>query len=206
MKKHGFTLIEMMLAISITSVIGFAIVSIMVAASSGITSKDDGRQSAIRLATAKIRLTAYLAPARCILDKTSLSITLWHNDSRESQTINASEIRWITFDPTTNSLQAQFVSFPSNWSDSKKIAADIECSINSDFEVIFSDFNENGLIAAIPILDSLASCSFWVNDQEVNDAHQVSMLLSFQTELGETPHSIIDERIRLHQLPMEQQL
>ena len=92
MNRRGLSLLEMTLAIGITAIIGAAIASMMAAAANSLTSKDDGRQSAIRVATTQIRLGAYIAPSRCILDKNNTTITLWLEDSTEGKTVHASEI------------------------------------------------------------------------------------------------------------------
>ncbi|MDE1038661.1 MAG: prepilin-type N-terminal cleavage/methylation domain-containing protein, partial [Phycisphaerales bacterium] len=81
MNRRGLSLIEMIIAIGITAVIGAAIASMMAAATNSLTSKDDGRQSAIRLATTQVRLGAYIAPSRCIVDKSNTHVTLWLEDS-----------------------------------------------------------------------------------------------------------------------------
>ena len=83
MNRRGLSLLEMTIAIGITSIIGAAIAAMMAAASNSLSSKDDGRQSAIRLATTQVRLAAYIAPSRCILEKNSSQLTLWLEDSRQ---------------------------------------------------------------------------------------------------------------------------
>ena len=62
MNRRGLSLLEMTIAIGITAIIGVAIAAMMAAASNSLSSKDDGRQSAIRLATTQVRLAAYIAP------------------------------------------------------------------------------------------------------------------------------------------------
>ena len=99
MIRRGFTFIELIIALSITSVIGLSIVTLMGAVTSGITSKEDGRQSSIRFSTLKTKMSAYISPARCVLATTQDSATLWMNDSRVSNTVHATEVRWIKFNP-----------------------------------------------------------------------------------------------------------
>jgi len=44
MNRRGLSLLEMLLAIGITSIIGAAIASMMAASTNGLASKNDGRQ------------------------------------------------------------------------------------------------------------------------------------------------------------------
>ena len=128
MNRRGLTLLEMILAIGITATIGAAIASMMAAVSNGLTSRDDGRRTAVQLATTQVRLAAYIAPSRCVLDKSDSAITIWFDDNRESNTVHASEIRWLEFDDFNNTFVVKFVDFPEAWSQSMIDAADIECN------------------------------------------------------------------------------
>ena len=205
MNRRAFTFIELILAIGITAVIGVSIATMMAAVSSGITSQDDGRHTAIRIATTKLRLGAYVAPSRCILDKDSSFITLWLEDSEESNTVHATEIRWIQFNNESNELEVKFVSFPENWTQSQVDAANQEYGLNTNYSQVLQTFEENSFIETIGIADSVESCNFWTNEPLPLDATQVSMRFSLVSAFGETRHALIDETIRLHQFPMEQQ-
>jgi hypothetical protein len=203
MIRRGLSLLEMTLAIGITAVIGAAIASTMAASANSLSSKDDGRQSAIRLATTRVRLSAYVAPSRCVLDKSSTQITLWLKDTDESKTIHASEIRWIGFDGLNNELSVKFVSFPEEWSPSMIDTADIECNSLTDYALLLTSFESNDLIDSIPLVDAVQTCHFWINKNDPIDATQISVRFSLQSSFGTTKDSIIDETIRLHQPPAE---
>lgn len=205
MNRRGLTLLEMTLAIGITAVIGAAIASMMAAATNSIASKDDGRQSAIRLATTQVRLGAYIAPSRCILEKSTTQLTLWFDDSTESQTPHATEIRWIRFDESSKLLSVKFVDFPAEWSQSMIDAQNIECNSLTDYELLLESFESSNLITSVHLVDSINSCSFWINNFVPTDATHISIRFSLESSLGITSDSIIDETIRIHQSPSEQQ-
>ena len=205
MNRRGLSLLEMTIAIGITSIIGAAIAAMMAAASNSLSSKDDGRQSAIRLATTQVRLAAYIAPSRCILEKNSSQLTLWLEDSRESKTVHVSEIRWIQFDESTNALTVKFVDFPSEWTQSMIDIADVECNSLTDYSILLDTLNSSELIETISLVDSIGSCNFWINTINPIEATQISVRFSLKSTYGQTNDSIIDETIRLHHTPMEQQ-
>jgi hypothetical protein len=205
MTHRGLSFLEMLLAIAITSVIGAAIASMMAAANTGLSSKDDGRRSAIRLALTQVRLGAYIAPSLCILDKGNSYVTLWTEDSRESDTVHASEIRWIQFDNTTKLLSVQFVDFPNEWSQSMIDAADVECSAMTNYESLLFGLQSDDLIESISLVDGMESCSFWMNESDPLAAKRVCVRFSFTSSFGATSDSIVDETIRMHHIPSEQE-
>ena len=203
MNRRGLSLLEMLLAITITSVIGVAVSSMMVSAANSLSSKDDGRSSAIRLATTKIRLGAYIAPSLCVLDKSTDQIVLWFDDSRESSTVHASEIRWIVFDDETKTLSVMFVDFPDSWTQAMVDAADIECTTLTNYDSLLSMFYSSDLITTVPLVDSMETCSYWINQINPLEATRVCIRFSLVSDFGVTKDSIIDESIRLHFPPIE---
>jgi type II secretory pathway pseudopilin PulG len=205
MNRRGLSLIEMIIAIGITAVIGAAIASMMAAATNSLTSKDDGRQSAIRLATTQVRLGAYIAPSRCIVDKSNTHVTLWLEDSNESKTIHATELRWIEFDNDNAFIVVKFVDFPEEWSQAMIDDYNIECNSNTDYETLLSSFEAIDLVETIPLVDAINACKFWMNATDPLDATRISVRFSLESTFGTTSDGVIDETILLHQPPAEQQ-
>ena len=205
MNRRGLSLLEMLLAIGITSIIGAAIASMMAAATNSLSANDDGRQSAIRLATTQVRLGAYIAPSFCILDKGDSFLTLWTEDSRESDTVHASEVRWIQFDREKKELNVLFVDFPDDWSQAMIDAVDIECTSMTNYESLLTELRSDDVVDSISLVDAMASCSFWTNNTEPLNATRVCIRFSFETSFGKTTDSIVDETIRIHHQPSEQQ-
>jgi hypothetical protein len=203
MNQRGLSLLETLLAISITAVIGVAISALMAAAANSLSSRDDGRSTAIRLATTNIRLGAYIAPSLCVLDKSNNHITLWFEDSRTSNTVHASEIRWITFDSGTKTLSVKFVDFPASWSQSMVDDADFECNSLTDYASVLSSFESSEYITTVPLVDSIETCNFWINQPNPVEATRVSIRFSLASVFGVTKDSMIDESIRLHVTPIQ---
>ena len=203
MNRRGLSLLETLLAVSITAVIGVAISALMAAATNSLSSKDDGRRTAIRLATTQIRLGAYIAPSLCVLHKSSNHITLWFEDSRTSSTVHASEIRWITFDSEAKTLSVKFVDFPEYWSQSMVDEADFECNLLTDYVSVLSTFESSEYITTVPLVDSIETCNFWLNQVNPVEATRVSVRFSLTSEFGVTKDSMIDESIRLHVTPIQ---
>lgn len=202
-QRKGLSLLETLLAISITAVIGVAISALMAAASNSLSSKDDGRSTAIRLATTQIRLGAYIAPSLCVLDKSIDQITLWFEDSRTSNTVHVSEIRWVAFDSEAKTLSVKFVDFPANWSQAMVDEADYECNSLTDYQSVLSIFESSEYITTVPLVDSIETCNFWINQTNPTEATRVCIRFSLESEFGVTKDSMIDESIRLHVSPIE---
>ncbi|MEE2912758.1 MAG: hypothetical protein VX436_03030 [Planctomycetota bacterium] len=203
MIRTGLTLLETLLALCITSVIGIAIAALMAATTDSLSSKDDGRSTAILLATAQIRLGAYIAPSLCVLDKRDNKIALWFEDRQANNTVNVSEVRWILFDNEAKLLAVKFVDFPTDWSQAMIEAADYECNLLSDYDSILSAFESSEHITTVPLVDSIETCHFWINQLNPIEATRISMRFSLMSKFGVTKDSVIDESIRLHVTPAQ---
>ena len=194
----------MILAIGITATIGAAIASMMAAVSNGLTSRDDGRRTAVQLATTQVRLSAYIAPARCLLDKSDTAFAIWLDDSRESGTVHASEIRWLTFNAPNNTFTVKFIDFPDEWSQSMIEAADTECSQSTNYDTLLSSLEISGLINEFDLVDAMETCSIWTDDLDPQTAIRICVRFSLSTSFGPSSDAIVDESIRQHLPPQEQ--
>ncbi len=205
MNRRGLTLLEMILAIGITATIGAAIASMMAAVSNGLTSRDDGRRTAVQLATTQVRLSAYIAPARCLLDKSDTAFAIWLNDARESGTVHATEIRWLTYDESNNAFVVKFVDFPDEWSQSMIDAADTECNGLTNYNSLLATLESSSLISEFDLVDSMESCSIWTDNLEPLSAKRICLRFSLNTSFGPSSDALVDESIRQHLPPQEQQ-
>ena len=205
MNRRGLTLLEMILAIGITATIGAAIASMMAAVSNGLTSRDNGRRTAVQLATTQIRLAAYIAPARCMLSKSDDAFVIWLDDSRESGTVHASEIRWLSYNDSNDTFVVKFVDFPEGWSELMLETADIECDRSTNYESLLATLESSQLIGEFDLVDGMQSCSIWTDDPDSLSAIRVSILFTLATNFGPSSNAIVDESIRQHLPPQEQQ-
>ena len=131
--KRGLSLLELILALSVTAIVALAITGMMGAVSTGVEGRRDTRSVLVLANAAASRLSSYVAPSCCILSVGGSDITLWFNDSRESDTVHATEIRWLTFDSEAGTLAVNYVEFPSAWSKAACDLADEEYAADASW-------------------------------------------------------------------------
>lgn len=103
------TLIETLLAISITATVGAGIVGMMSALTDGMIAQHDMRSSVLRAGLAQARLSAYVTRSRCLLDLEPQRVVLWLEDADGDEAIDATEVRWIDWTPDRAALSVQWV-------------------------------------------------------------------------------------------------
>ena len=200
--RRGFTLLETILAISITAMVGAGIATMMAVLGSDASMQYDLRSVLVRSSAAQSRLSAYIAPARCLLEADAGALVLWFDDSRESDTIHASELRWITHDPITRRVNVEFVSFPASWSQSARALTDTEYGLSTNWNVVRNEFDARDLLVSAPLIDDVETIAFQPNDAPLIDAQVVETEIAMATS-ADSIQVTLTESIRMHHPPTQ---
>jgi hypothetical protein len=132
--RRGLTLLELLLAISVTVTIGFALAIVMTSVARGLIGAGESRSALQRAHAAFIRLRSYTEPALCLLQhKPGEGFALWLDDTRANQAVNLTELRAFWHDPQSGLLDVEYVRFPAEWPQSLRDSTDITLSAESDF-------------------------------------------------------------------------
>lgn len=201
-RRRGLTFIETLLAISITAMVGAGIATMMSALGSDAAMQYDIRSILVRSGAAQARLSAYIAPARCVLDVDDDMLVLWIEDSRQSDTVHASEIRWISHESTTGQVQVDFVTFPSSWSESTIAMADREYASSTDWKQVLDTYRQRGLLASAPLVDDVESAIFTTPGDESMNARIVQTSMQMTTTADAVPVTLSDS-VRIHRPPVQ---
>ncbi|MHC5024480.1 MAG: hypothetical protein ACYTGG_11330 [Planctomycetota bacterium] len=196
----GLTMIELLLAISITAMVAAAIASMLAAVSAGVLTKRDSRSLMVHASAAQTRLDAYVGPSRAFLDIGESNAVLWLNDSRESGTVHATEIRWLLYDATTGSIDVLFVQFPDGWSQTSRDLNDQEYPMTEDWSAVLTTYQASGWIGQFTVVDGLANVSVSSDAIEPVDAQHLTYTLGVETVEGAASITV-SCTLRVHQPP-----
>ena len=199
--RRGMTLLELMLALSITTLIAGAIAAMLAAVATGVGTRTDNRSAMIRAHAAQSRITAYITPGRCVLATDGPDLALWLNDRRESDTVHVSEVRWLLFDSASGTIDVHFVKFPDGWTEVAEALADTEYPAASDWFSIRDSYDGNGWISQLTLVDGLSSVSVETDETNAVDSRVVTYDLNFQADDIPIP-ARASASIRLHEPPL----
>jgi len=133
-RRSGMTLLELLLALSITILTGAAAAAVTLAVSRCMTSMGEGRAVINRANLVQARLRAVTDTAWCVLtydDKRGLAF--WANDDNPNGRVNVSELRilWTSTDDGLVSLER--VRFPEGWTEQQTLDADLVLTGADDY-------------------------------------------------------------------------
>ena len=199
--RRGLSLLEMLLALSITALIAAGISSMISAVTSGVGSRRDIRTTMVRANAAQTRLAAYIVPCRSMLASNGSNLVLWLNDSRESDSVHATEIRWLLVDADQGAIDVHFVDFPDTWTQAAKDLADAEYPATADWDAVLTQYQTDGWVTTVRLVDGLDSASVRTDAVAPMDSRHVTFELGFGTDDATAP-TRVSATIRLHQPPV----
>jgi len=170
--SSGLTLVELLMALAITALIGAAVASMLTAVTYGTDSSRDIRTLVVKNKTLSSRLTATIRQSAQLLDADDEYVVLWTKDLNASGAPDLLELRRIELDPVTDEL-TDYTPDPS--------ATDVAYDLASDdFEAVTNTLITDGdLVGTLWATDVTG----WEVDLDNADA-QSAELVSFRLTLA----------------------
>lgn len=168
----GLTLVELMLAISITAVVGLAVATMMTAVTYGTQESKDLREMVILRKVVNQRLTTMIREAQQVLDVTPTSMVVWMADTDGSGTPNISEIRRIEFNPDTNGIVA-FLPAPS-------LVLDTAFELTDNFDSVTNLLITTGSLLEEPWITQANAASFEIDTDDPATARLINYTITLQ--------------------------
>jgi type II secretory pathway pseudopilin PulG len=195
------SLLELLLALMITVMVAAAIAGMLGAVSNGVGARRDTRSLMVLGDAAEVRLSAYIAPCRCALDVDSPTLVIWLDDSRESDTVHATEIRWLTYDAASHAINVAYVHFPQTWTQAAMDLEDHEYPSNSNWAAVRATYEANGWLATQTLIDTVNDVTIRSDNPSDLDCRHITYELAFESETG--PAAVtVSATIRQHQQPV----
>lgn len=202
MKRRGLTLLELLMAVIITAMVGAGIAGMLGAVSAGVGTRKDSREVMVLAHGAQCRLSAYLATARCVLAAGSSDVTIWLDDSRESGTVHATEIRWIRYDANNGEIIVDYVAFPVTWTPTVCDLVDLEYASSTDFDAVRGYYSGKGLLASRPLVDHVECASIRTDATAALDSRHIVFDLGFESQ-NQTVMVQVSGTIQEHEKPVK---
>lgn len=184
--RPGLTLVELMLALSITVITGLAMVTATSAVARGITGINAARSALQRAHAAHARLRAYTEPGRCFLawDATR-GFAMWLHDDRANDLVNLTELRVFWFDDAAGTLSVERVTFPDGWPDEDYEAVDVELSSGTDMFAAIESMRALGYTQTEVLADGVAALELAHSALSLTEANRVRLTLGVTLDDGE---------------------
>ena len=156
MARHrGMSLAELLMAMSITVLVGAGIVAMMESIGRVLDEGRTQRAETIASATAASRLSSVVAPSACAVELSPSLVTLWSGDVRRDGAIQASELIWIRFESDSGTLMVEKVRFPDEYGNLERNEADQTFELDQDFAAVHTQYGQQGHLESKVLLDGI---------------------------------------------------
>ncbi len=177
----GLTLVELLLALSITALVGASIAAMLTAVSYGTSSEKDLRTLVVKHKTTDARQSAAIRSSKMVLDQGADFMVLWTADLNGSGLPNLLEIRRIEYDSGTNELKSHETDFPDSWSQATIDAANAEYQLTDDFGAITSALTSSSLFPSSLWATDVTDWTVTLDNADPQRASLVSYRVTLQT-------------------------
>lgn len=135
-RRSALTIPELIISVTITSLIALSVAGILHAAGYGTSARRDVRRVAVRAEQVRDRINEALRSARAVLASGPGYVVLWTGDTRRNDQVNLSELQLIELPAGSSTLSSYRTRFPAGMSQAAIDAADVAYAANSNFHSI----------------------------------------------------------------------
>jgi len=199
-RRRGVTLLELMLAISITAMVGLGVASMLSMVSSSTQSSRDARSLLLRAHAGQIRLRSYLDTSLCLLQyDEAQGLAVWLHDQRTLESVNLSEIRVFWFDEVAGTLTVEWVNFPENWTELQIQTFDTTVPAGSDFFLEMEAQRAAGMTATLELIEGLTWHEMTFDNAVITDATRMTAQMEFEVAEGDRRRTLSTFGLANHQ-------
>lgn len=181
-RRRGLTLVELLIGLAITGIVGAAIASMLFGAARGTDAANDRRAAMVRLRTATTRLAAAIRGSHAVLAADDDLLVLWIDDFDADGRVAVAELRRIERDEATDTLRS-FTATDNAPATSWDPA--------SDFEAITDGLVDKSYFPAEPWATGVTDWSISLDDPDPQQATLVSYRLRIETDGGASADEVI---------------
>jgi len=201
-RARGLTLLELLLGLTVTSLVGLGVASMLTMVGAAAEGARDGRAALMRAHLAQLRLRAYVEPSLAALQHDpAQGFALWLHDENPGDTVNLTELRVFWFDPVAGSLTVERVQFPDGWDEAQRQAADVIVPADSDFFAVITAQRQAGLTVTKTLVEGLASLDLVFNAGAIQEADRLRLSFTIQGDAGSLHEVFLSAGMTAHTPP-----
>ena len=175
-RPRGLTLVEMLLALASTALIGAAIASMLVAVSYGTSSSHDMRSVVIKHKALSSRINAAMRQSRMVLDAGEGWIVLWVNDDNGDEKPSWLEWQRLEWDGAADTLRSFLPVIPDGWTQETVDLVNASYELDRDFGAITAAWSGLSSFPGVVWATRIEDWSLALDDADP----QAATLISYQ--------------------------
>lgn len=178
-RRAGFTLVETVMALGMTCMIGLAIATMFFAIGSATADRNNRRALVVQRLVLTNRLAAAIRGSRMVLAAGTNYLVLWVNDDNGDDQPNLSELRRISIDTKTGLITSNMVAWPAGTSQATIDSLDLAYDpATTDFDKLTSSLLTANYFPATSYASGVTAATITLNNASAQSASLVSLTLT----------------------------
>ena len=155
----GFTLIEVMFASLLMSIVGVAIISFLGAFASGGAARRNASDAALEASLATQRFESLVPRFRSVLEITDDAALIWRSDRVPSRTVHASEVGLLWFDADQGELVLEIINTTALASN-RALEREYQSTQYDDLTEDLAELREDGFLVRSILAEGIEAIEF----------------------------------------------
>ncbi len=201
-RRRGLTVLELLIALTITSLTGLAIATVTSAVARSLSSVNGERSALQRAHVLRYRVSSYTRTGLALLAADDArGFVVWLHDGNLDRRPNLTELRVFWFDAEAEELELERVVFPEDWPQEWKDQADTPLSSVADpFEAVLVERAE-GYTTRELVADGLVALSLVPSAEVVWQAPRFAMHVELRLDDDSTDELLFSTGFLNHEVP-----
>lgn len=185
-RRRGLTLLELVLALSMTTLVAGGVAGMLAGLGSGIAAGRDARTAMLATAASQRRIVDRLADHAAILDESPTRVVLWSGDQRPDGAVEASELAWLSADDP-HELVLERIVFPDDWTTLERAMADRRLAPGDDPWTVLGALRVRGVVERTVLADGLVAATL----SSIDAGRGLRVDLGFDLPTGRSDATVI---------------
>lgn len=198
-RRRGMTTLELLIALTITVVIGLAMTTVLTSVARGLSSTNGERSAMQRANVLAHRLSSYTTSALAVLEGDERGLAMWLHDESGDGKVNLLELRVFAVDGQTMTMRR--VVFPDTWTSEELDAANVEVTSIEDPFVVMDQQAALGYVEATTLVDGISGVGVTASGGSAVESPRFAMDVDVVVETNRTERVLLSVALPMHQEP-----
>ncbi len=199
--RRGMTVVELLIAMTITVMIGLAMATVLTSVSRGLSSTNSERSALQRANVLSHRLTSYTQSALAIIEADDRGLAMWLHDESGEGRVNLLELRVFWVDEVGQTISIERIVFPVAWTlEEIDTANTLVTSIEDPF-VVIAQQRALGYTETSLLIDGMAAVNFIPAESTAAESSRFAMIVDLPIETNHIEEILLSVALPMHQEP-----
>ncbi|MCA9294791.1 MAG: type II secretion system protein [Phycisphaerales bacterium] len=200
-QRRGMTTVELLIAVTITVVIGLSMTTVLTSVARGLSSTNGERSAMQRANVLSHRMLSYTETALAVIAADERGLAIWLHDESGEGKVNLLELRALCFDDDEQMMVMRRVEFPEAWTDEEQAAANTVVTSVEDPFTVMDQQEALGYVTTVPIVDGVSGFAVESSGASAVESPRFAVHVDVVIEMDHSEEVLLAVGLPMHMEP-----